>query len=605
MPEHDDTKLVERNIPGMRRHERFVEVEHADDIGQTLRRILIYFAHEKAMVLGLFAVVIVGTLSGIYAPALQSNAIDRIAGVREGPLGPTLLMMLAAYLIYCLAQLVQGLLSAHLSQRVVGRMREDLFGKIVALPLRHLDRHAHGDLMSRMTNDVENLSTTLSQSLPSLFSGVLTIVGTLAIMFWFCWQLALLSGITILLTVLATKLLSRQVRRYSRRRQMLLGQLNGTVEEMLSGYRTVVAYNRQASTSDAFCETADQLTRAGIRTEIFSGVMGPVMNGIGNVSFVIIAAFGGYFAIRGIISVGVISAFIVYAKQFSRPLNEIAQLYGQLQTAIAGAERVFVVLDENSEDDTGETLADAEGAPLRFQHVDFAYAPGQPVICDFNLTVPPGCKVALVGATGSGKTTITNLLLRFYDLDDGAIFVGDQNIAACSRSSLRRQMAVVLQDTVLFSDTIRQNLTYGNADASDAEIARALEESRCSEWLRQLPEGLDTVLGSGGDTLSQGQRQLLAIARAFIADPCILILDEATAGVDTRTERAIQDAMQRIMRGRTSIVIAHRLSTIRDADLIVVMDHGTIVESGSHQALLDKRGTYYHLYQLQFAGFAT
>lgn len=605
MSAHKEQKLAERNIPGMNRHERFGEIEHAENVKATLQRILTYFAHEKSMVACMLAVVIFGTLCGVYAPSLQSNSIDIIAGTRTGSLAKTLLFMLASYLLYSASQLLQGLLSANLSQRIVKRMREELFGKMIDLPIRYLDTHSHGDVMSRMTNDIENISTTISQSLPSLCSGVLTILGTAAMMLWYCWQLALLSCATVLLTVLATKILSGKVRKFSRRRQQLLGQLNGTVEEMISGYRTVVAYNHQEITTNEFCQTADSLTKAGIKTDIFSGVMGPIMNCIGNIGFVIIAAFGGYFSIHGLISVGVISAFIVYAKQFSRPINEIAQIYGQLQTAIAGAERVFVVLEEESEEKAGKELSKEKEMTVSFQHVRFSYEPEHPIIHDFTLTVPSGKKIALVGATGSGKTTIVNLLMRFYDIESGQILINGQDIAEVSRDDLRRQIAIVLQDTVLFSDTIRNNLKYGNASASDAQIQKAMENSHCDEMLKKLPQGYHTFLTGSGENISQGERQLLAIARAFIADPKILILDEATSNVDTRTEKAIQDAMQLIMKNRTSIVIAHRLSTIRDADLIVVMDHGKIVESGSHQELLDKKGTYYDLYMTQYAGFAT
>ena len=394
------------------------------------------------------------------------------------------------------------------------------------------------------------------------------------------------------------------MRKFSRKRQMLLGQLNGTVEEMISGYRTVVAYNHQEITKEDFCSTSDALTKAGIRTDIFSGVMGPIMNCIGNIGFVIIAAFGGYFAVTGLISVGVISAFIVYAKQFSRPINEIAQIYGQIQTAIAGAERVFAVLDEASEDVAGTALIEDENATVSFQNVNFSYEPGHPVLHDFTLTVPSGKKVALVGATGSGKTTVVNLLMRFYDIDSGEIRIDKQNIAEVSRESLRKNIAIVLQDTVLFSDTIRNNLKYANENVSQEQMEKAVEMSRCKEMITMLPEGYDTILKASGSNISQGQRQLLAIARAFVADPRILILDEATSNVDTRTEKAIQSAMQHIMQDRTSIVIAHRLSTIRDADLIVVMDQGRIVESGSHDSLLAQKGKYYDLYMTQYAGFS-
>lgn len=604
MSAHSEQKLAARNIPGMNRHEHFGEVQHAENVGATIKRIITYFAHEKAMVACMFVVVIFGTLCGVYAPSLQSKAIDIIAGTKSGSLSKTLIFMLSTYFLYSAGQLLQGVFSANLSQRIVKRMREELFGKIMDLPVCYLDTHSHGDVMSRMTNDIENISATISQSLPSLFSGALTIIGTIAIMLWYCWQLTVLSCATVILTLLATKILSGKVRKFSRKRQMLLGQLNGTVEEMISGYHTVVAYNHQDITAESFCRTADSLTKAGIKTDVFSGVMGPIMNCIGNIGFVLIAVFGGYFSIHGMISVGVISAFIVYAKQFSRPINEIAQIYGQLQTAVAGAERVFMMLDEENEDKTGEELTEEKNMNVTFQNVQFSYEPGHPIIHDFTLTVPSGKKVALVGATGSGKTTIVNLLMRFYDIDSGEIFINRQNIRTISRDSLRKNVAIVLQDTVLFSDTVRNNLKYGNESAADGQIQKAMEMSRCEDMLQKLPQGYDTLLVGAGENISQGQRQLLAIARAFVADPKILILDEATSNVDTRTEKVIQDAMQFVMQNRTSIVIAHRLSTIRDSDLIVVMDHGDIVESGSHGELLDKKGKYYELYMTQYAGFA-
>ena len=508
-----------RSIPGMMNRgpgARFAAVEHAENAGATFRRIAAYFGKEKAMVLGMLAAVVFGTLCGVYAPSVQSRAIDIIAGSRDGFLLPTVGLMAAVYLLYSVSQLFQGLISARLSQRLVKRMRDELFSKLIDLPVKYHDTHSHGDVMSRMTNDVENISTTVSQSLPSLFSGVLTMIGTVAIMLWYSWQLALLSFATVLLTVLATKLLSGRVRKYSRKRQAYLGQLNGTVEEMVAGYRTVVAYQHEDITTENFCSTSDELTKAGIKTDIFSGVMGPIMNCIGNIGFVIIAAFGGYFSINGFISVGVISAFIVYAKQFSRPINEIAQVYGQLQTAIAGAERLFIVLDEQDEDMSGEPL-EPHRAAVEFSHVNFAYAPGHPVLRDFTLQVPPSKKVALVGATGSGKTTVVNLLMRFYDIDSGTIRIDGQDIQKVNRGSLRKNVAIVLQDTVLFSDTVRKNLEYARDSASMEDIENAAELSHCSEMIQKLPEGYDTLLAASGANISQGQRQLLAIARAFVA----------------------------------------------------------------------------------------
>lgn len=605
MGELQEEKKVEQSIPMMnRRGNRFAQVEHAQNAGAALKRIFHYFIYERRLVLGMLLVVVLGTICGVYAPSIQSHAVDIIAGSREGILSRTLLFMTAMYLLYSGSQLLQSLISAKLSQRIVKKMREELFGKILDLPIRYLDTHSHGDVMSRMTNDIETISTTVSQALPSLFSGVLTVLGTSAIMIWHCWQLALLSCITMLLTLIATKYLSKNVRRFSRQRQQLLGELNGTVKEIVTGYRTVVAYNHQEDTLKTFCGNADRLTKAGIRADALSGTMGPLMNCISNMGFVIIAVFGGYFSVRGMVSVGLISAFIVYARQFSRPLNEIAQVYGQLQTALACAERVFALLDEPVEEKSGELLAESEQAEVVFEQVDFSYRSGKKVLKDFTLTVPSGKKVALVGATGSGKTTVVNLLMRFYEVDRGTIRINQQNIRDISMDDLRRNVAIVLQDTVLFSDTVRNNLKYGNQNASQEELEKAVQMSHCSRMILRLPDGYDTVLSGSGENISQGQRQLLAIARAFVADPKILVLDEATSNVDTRTEKAIQDAMQLIMKNRTSIVIAHRLSTIRDADMIVVMDQGRIVEQGSHEELLAQKGRYYELYMTQYAGFA-
>lgn len=594
----NEKPVVNQNIPGMRRPpNRMAGGEKPKEGKATLKRLIKYFVGEKKiLILLLFAVFII-VICSVYAPKLQSNAIDKITLGKFPDLNPILMQMLFVYLLNSICTFVQSRYSAILSQNIVKRMREDLFNKIVNLPIGYLDRHAHGDVMSRMTNDVENISNTVSQSLSSLFSGFLTIIGTVAMMIYLCPQLALLSCITVILTVVATKLLSTWMRKFYRKRQVLLGDLNATVEEMVVGYKTVVAYNRQNAVIDEFEKTSDELTKTGIMAEILGGSMGPVMNVINNIGFVIIAAFGGYFAVNGVISVGVISAFIVYAKQFGRPIDELAMIYGQIQTAMAGAERVFTLMDEESEDRSG--VHDMEGGKgvITFKNVCFSYIPGKEVLHNFDFEVRAGHKIALVGATGSGKTTVVNLLMRFYDIDSGEILIDGVNIKDINCDELRKNTAIVLQDTVLFADTVANNIKYSIDDATMEDVERAAKMSHSHKMIKHLPQGYDTVLTESGHNLSQGQRQLLSIARAFVASPKILILDEATSSVDTRTEKYIQDAMIKLMENRTSLIIAHRLSTIQDADCIVVMDQGRIVETGNHEELMAKGGRYYELYQ--------
>ena len=589
---------------GRRPGNRNMTVEKPQDGKKTLKRLLGYFVAEKKMLVMLMLAVVVVVVCSVYAPQLQSNAIDAITQGEWKSLTPILITMVIVYIIHSLCTFLQSKLSAILSQNIVARMRKDLFSCIVNLPIKYLDMNSHGDIMSRMTNDVENISTTVSQSMSSLFSGILTIIGTVVMMVALCPQLAVLSCVTVILTIVATKFLSKAMRVFFRKRQVLLGQLNGNVEEMVTGYKTVVAYNRQQAVVSDFDGVSDELTKVGIIAEILGGSMGPVMNVINNIGFVIIAAFGGYFAINHIISIGVISAFIVYAKQFGRPIDELAQIYGQIQTAIAGAERVFAVMDEPLEDKSGDKTMDDLKGVIKFENVNFSYTDDKQVLYDFNLEVKAGHKVALVGSTGSGKTTVVNLLMRFYDVDSGRILIDDVNIKDIDCDNLRKNTAIVLQDTVLFADSVKNNLKYSNSEATDEQMYEAARMSNCDNMIRKLPDKYDTKLMSEGENISQGQRQLLSIARAFLAQPKILILDEATSSVDTRTEKHIQDAMVKLMKNRTSLIIAHRLSTIQDADLIVVMDEGRIVETGNHSELLEKKGRYFQLYMTQFAGEA-
>ena len=590
MAEDKNISQINMRIPGMKGgpRNRGAAVEKPVNGKETFMRLMQYFAKEIPVIIALFIAVVVMVVCSVYAPKLQSQAIDYISLRKFNNLNHILIFMLVVYIIYSICTFIQTRLSAILSQRIV----------------KHIDQHSHGDIMSRMTNDVENISNTVSQSMSSLFSGVLTIIGTVIMMVALSPQLALCSCTTVILTIFATKNLSKAMRKFYSRRQVLLGQLNGTVEEMVTGIKTVTAFDRQENVCSDFNNTSDELTKVGIKAEILGGSMGPVMNVINNIGFVIIAGAGGYFAIKGYVSIGVISAFIVYAKQFGRPIDELANIWGQIQTAIAGAERVFAVLDEPSEDKSGEFTMDNSTGNIEFNHVDFSYIQGKQVLHDFNLKVKAGQKVALVGSTGSGKTTVVNLLMRFYDIDNGSITIDGVNIKDIDCENLRKNTAIVLQDTVLFADTVKNNLLYSRQDATDTEIIAAAKKANCHNMIMHLPDGYDSMLAKDGQNLSQGQRQLLSIARAFVASPKILILDEATSSVDTRTEKKIQDAMTNLMKNRTSLIIAHRLSTIQDADVIVVMDNGRVVETGNHESLLAAKGRYYELYMTQFAGKA-
>ncbi len=458
-----------------------------------------------------------------------------------------------------------------------------------------------------MTNDIENISNTISQSVTSLISSVITIIGAFCIMLYYSWEMTLISIVTIPLTLLATTFLTKRVRRYFAAQQKLLGELNAEVEESVMGYRTIIAFSREEKIKKEFRQTSAALKKTGIKAEIFGGVMGPLMNIINNIGFLLIVTAGVAFAINGRFSVTTVFLFIQFSKQFTRPLNEIANQYTSILNAVTGAERVFEIMDEPSEIDEGKIVLDRDEITgrLSFRHINFSYVPGEPVLKDFCLEVDKGQKIAIVGKTGSGKTTIINLLTRFYETDSGEILLDGTDIRDITKDSLRKNIAIVLQDTVLFSDSIGANIRYGRLDATDEEIREAAATANADSFIERMPEGYDTELSEAGGNISNGQRQLLSIARAVLADPKILILDEATSSVDTRTEMHIQEAMLHLMHGRTTLIIAHRLSTIRDADKIIVLDGGRICEAGNHDELLSQKGVYYNLYMSQFAGIET
>ncbi|MBO7078313.1 MAG: ABC transporter ATP-binding protein, partial [Bacilli bacterium] len=474
------------------------------------------------------------------------------------------------------------------------------------------DTHRHGDIMSRMTNDVDNIANAVSQSITSLISGILTLIGCLAIMIYYSPLLTLVSMVVLVLTLIVTGFMSKHMGPLFAKQQGILGNLNSQTEEMVSSYKTVIAYNYQEKANEKFRQASKEYTKVGMRAQFIGGSMGPVMNFIGNVGYFLVCLMGAIFIYYGMgktllgaaLDASIVIMFLSTTKQFTRPITEIAQLYSSLLTALAGAERVFAILDEEEEDFSKKEdfNLDTIKGDIDFRHIAFGYTKDKQVLKDFNVDVYSGHKIALVGATGSGKTTIVNLLLRFYDIDSGEIYIDDHNIFNISKKDLRSAISIVLQDPVLFSDTIENNVRYGRSDATDEEVDQALEFANCTSFVSKLENGKKTMLTEGATNISQGQRQLLTIARAILANPKILILDEATSSVDTRTEKHIQDAMVNLMKNRTSLIIAHRLSTIQDADLIVVIDGGVVIEMGNHQELIDHKGKYYSLYMTQFAG---
>ena len=595
-----------------------VNKEKPKNIGKTLMRLLKYIGKSKALILLLLFIMAIVTVSDLAGPALQGAAIDTIRIVdgrltvdMEAMVG-YLSVMGVLFVISASMTLLQGFLAAKLSQNTVYVLRNDLFRKISKLPIKYTDTHRHGDIMSRMTNDVENVSNAISQSITSLISSVLTLVGAFSMMIYYNWIMALIACVTIPITITLSSTLAKFMRKYFVRRQVLLGQINGQVEEMVTSYKTVVAYGKEKQAVADFSRASAELKKCSISARVWGSIMGPCMNFLGNLQYVLIAAFGGYFVLNPVpfmrtLTIGNIQSMLQYSKKFTRPVNEIANQYATILTALAGAERIFEIMDSADEIDEGQSAVCIEeiNGNIEFRALDFSYEEGEPVLKGLNLSVKAGQKIAIVGATGSGKTTIVNLLTRFYELNGGNITVDGIDITDLPKETLRKSIAIVLQDTVLFSDTIRNNINYGRADATDEEMKQAAALARADTFIERLPDGYDTVLSESGSNLSQGQRQLLSIARAVLADPKILILDEATSSVDTRTEMHIQQAMVALMQNRTSLIIAHRLSTIRDADQIVVIKNGVVAEAGNHEELLAAGGEYYQLYKNQFAGIAT
>ena len=577
--------------------------EKLKDLKGTVKRLLNYLGNNINAIILVFGLCFITTLISIFGTRLNGLTIDNYieTGDMKG-LAVICILLLFMYVISIFSTYFQNIIMVKIAQRVSRDIRKDLFFKLQKLPIRYFDTHSSGDLMSRLTNDVDNINSTLSQNITQLFSGIINVLGMFIAMLLLSPVLTAIAMITVPLMFLVSKTLVKVTQKYFVRQQRQLGKLNGYIEEMVSGQKAVLLFSEQDNVMENFEEINEKLAKSSIAAQGLSGFMGPLNNFVNNISYLIIAVSGGFLILKGMnITVGIVFTFLLYMRNFTRPINEIMNLFNTIQLALAGAERVFEVMDEEPEKDNveAEELEDFKGR-VELKNVDFSYVEGKKVLKHADIEAKPGETIAIVGPTGAGKTTIINLLTKFYDIDSGEILIDDKNINNITRKSLRKSISMVLQDTYLFSETVRENIRYGNLSASDKEVEKAAKLANAHHFIMQLPHGYDTVLSDNGGNLSQGQRQLLAIARAILSNSSILILDEATSSVDTRTEVAIQKALLNLMEGKTTFVIAHRLSTIRNADKILVVNSGEIIERGNHDELIALNGFYSNLYYSQF-----
>ncbi|MCY8753730.1 ABC transporter ATP-binding protein [Bacillus inaquosorum] len=575
----------------------------AKDTKGTLRRIWSYLAERKGLLILVMLMVVISAIFGLLGPFVIGKAIDHfIVGRTVSGLIPVLLLLLVIYIIQSLSLWFQNYWMITISQGTVFRMRSELFTHLHELPIPFFDKQRHGELMSRVTNDIENVSSTLNTSVIQILSSVITFVGTVAVMLYMSPLLTVIILTIIPVMAVSLKWITNRTGKLFKEQQKNLGELNGYIEESVSGAKVIKAYSREKQITAEFLEKNTALKTSGFWAQTISGFIPKVMNSLNNLSFTMIAAIGGLFALKGWISIGSIVVFAEYSRQFTRPLNDLANQFNTMLSAIAGAERVFDVLDEKEEreDEKNAVHQPIQTGSIEFRDVSFGYDEGQQTLKNLQFTVPAGQSIAFVGPTGAGKTTVTNLLARFYEPDEGRILIDGTDIKTLTRASLRKNMGFVLQDSFLFQGTIRENIRYGRLDASDQEVEAAAKTANAHSFIERLPKGYDTVLTQNGSGISQGQKQLISIARAVLADPVLLILDEATSNIDTVTEVNIQEALARLMEGRTSVIIAHRLNTIQRADQIVVLKDGEMIEKGSHEELIRQKGFYSDLYKSQF-----